>query len=154
MNFGKLVKSQCNFLKYHEYDHSPKDYGLGMLCSYTCNAPQNFNITNPIGNLQRYWILFIYVPANSYGKLSYIVLHELFNLLFLSNWIVLLGDWSAPVCSFLCFYMVQDHYLICIWKKGWSYWCTKIRTTAFQYHRTTAFQYHWNKITTIYPNFL
>lgn len=46
MNFGKPVKSQCNFLKYHEYDHSPKDYGLGMLCSFTCNAHQNFNITN------------------------------------------------------------------------------------------------------------
>lgn len=54
MNFRKPVKCQCNFLKYHEYDHSPKDYGLGMLCSYTCNAHQNFNITNPIGNLQRY----------------------------------------------------------------------------------------------------
>lgn len=54
MNFGKPVKSQCNFLKYHEYDHSPKDYGLGMFCSFTCNAHQNFNITNPIGNFQRY----------------------------------------------------------------------------------------------------
>lgn len=29
MNFEKPVKCQCNFLKYmyHEYDHSPKDYG-------------------------------------------------------------------------------------------------------------------------------